>query len=70
MATAVIFGHGTAFGIFNVAGGCALLLSSVIAGSLWSTFGVPATFLAGAVFAILALLGLLAYGNKLHAVRG
>jgi len=56
--------RGTAFGIFNVAGGCALLLASVIAGALWSTFGAPATFLAGAAFAILALLGLLAYGKK------
>jgi MFS family permease len=62
--------RGTAFGIFNVAGGCALLLASVIAGILWSTLGAPATFLAGAAFAILALLGLLAYGKKLHAVRG
>jgi MFS family permease len=62
--------RGTAFGIFNVAGGCALLLASVIAGTLWSTFGAPATFLAGAAFAILALLGLLAYGKKPHAIRG
>ena len=56
--------RGTAFGIFNVAGGCALLLASVIAGALWSAFGAPATFLAGAAFAMLALLGLLAYGKK------
>jgi MFS family permease len=62
--------RGTAFGIFNVAGGCALLLASVIAGALWSTFGAPATFLAGAAFAILALVGLLAYGKKPHAIRG
>ena len=62
--------RGTAFGIFNVAGGCALLLASVIAGALWSAFGAPATFLAGAAFAILALLGLLAYGKKPHAIRG
>jgi MFS family permease len=62
--------RGTAFGIFNVAGGCALLLASVIAGALWSTFGAPATFLAGAAFAILALIGLLAYGKKPHAIRG
>jgi MFS family permease len=62
--------RGTAFGIFNVAGGCALLLASVIAGALWSTFGAPATFLAGAAFAILALVGLLAYGKKPHTIRG
>jgi hypothetical protein len=29
----------TAFGIFNLVGGCALLLASVIAGALWSAIG-------------------------------
>jgi len=62
--------RGTAFGIFNVAGGCALLLASVIAGALWSTFGATATFLTGAAFAMLALLGLLAYRKKPHTLRG
>jgi MFS family permease len=62
--------RGTAFGIFNVAGGCALLLASVIAGALWSTFGAPATFLTGAAFAMLALLGLLASRKKPHTLRG
>jgi len=51
---------GTGFGIFNLASGCALLLASVIAGSLWSSLGASATFLAGAVFAALAAIGLLA----------
>jgi MFS family permease len=53
--------RGTAFGIFNLVSGSALLLASVIAGALWAAFGAPATFLAGAAFAVLALLGLLAY---------
>ncbi len=51
--------RGTAFGIFNLVSGGALLLASVIAGELWSAFGAPATFLAGAAFAALAALGLL-----------
>jgi MFS family permease len=51
---------GTGFGIFNLASGCALLLASVIAGSLWSSLGASATFLAGAVFAAVAAIGLLA----------
>jgi len=55
--------RGTAFGIFNLVSGCALLLASTIAGLLWSTFGATATFLAGAGFATLAALGLLAYRN-------
>jgi MFS family permease len=53
--------RGTAFGIFNLVSGSALLLASVIAGALWAAFGAPATFLAGAAFAVLAVLGLLAY---------
>jgi len=51
---------GTGFGIFNLVSGVALLLASVIAGSLWSTVGASATFLAGAVFAAVAAIGLLA----------
>jgi MFS family permease len=51
---------GTGFGIFNLVSGGALLLASVIAGSLWSSAGASATFLAGAVFAAVAAVGLLA----------
>jgi MFS family permease len=53
---------GTGFGIFNLVSGGALLLASVIAGFLWSVFGPSATFLAGALFAALAAMGLLAIG--------
>ena len=55
--------RGTAFGIFNLVSGAALLLASVIAGALWSVLGAPATFLAGAAFAAVATLGLLARGT-------
>lgn len=61
--------RGTAFGIFNLVGGGALLLASVIAGTLWSAFGAAATFLAGTVFATLAVLGLLAYRTRSQAGR-
>ena len=50
--------RGTAFGIFNLAGGGALLMASIIAGTLWSAIGASATFLAGAAFATLTLIGL------------
>jgi MFS family permease len=53
--------RGTAFGIFNLVSGAALLLARVIAGSLWSGFGASATFIAGAAFAALAAMGLLLY---------
>ncbi|MDY0309178.1 MAG: MFS transporter [Castellaniella sp.] len=49
---------GTAFGIFNLASGLCMLLASVLAGWLWQVWGPAATFLLGAVFAVLALLGL------------
>jgi MFS family permease len=49
---------GTAFGLFNLVSGGALLLASVIAGVLWSRFGAPATFAAGAAFAALAAIGI------------
>jgi MFS family permease len=53
--------RGTAFGLFNLVSGRALLLASVVAGALWSALGAPATFLAGAAFAAVAAIGLLAY---------
>jgi len=53
--------RGTAFGLFNLVSGVILLMASVIAGLLWSTYGAPATFIAGASFAALAALGLLFY---------
>ena len=50
----------TAFGIYNFATGVTLLLASVLAGLLWTAHGAPATFLAGAAFALFALLAMLA----------
>jgi MFS family permease len=48
--------RGSAFGMFNLATGIALLFASVIAGLLWDRFGAGATFFAGAGFATVALL--------------
>jgi MFS family permease len=53
--------RGTAFGVFNLVSGGALLLASVIAGALWNAAGPSATFLAGAAFALATAIGLLAY---------
>ena len=50
--------RGTAFGIFNVVSGVAMLLSSVAAGLLWDYLGAPATFLAGALFCVATLIAL------------
>lgn len=61
--------RGTAFGFFNLLRGVALLAASLIAGVLWQRFGAAATFLAGAAFAVLAALGLLAWRVPQQAER-
>jgi MFS family permease len=48
--------RGTAFGVFNLVSGLAMLLASIIAGGLWQWAGPEGTFLAGAVFTTIALL--------------
>jgi MFS family permease len=53
--------RGTAFGIFHLVSGGALLLASAIAGAAWTVLGPPATFLLGAGFAGLAAAGLVFY---------
>ncbi|MBA4175655.1 MAG: MFS transporter [Leptothrix sp. (in: Bacteria)] len=50
--------RGTAFGLFNLASGVAMLLASVIAGLLWDRLGSAWTFGAGAAFALLTLAAL------------
>jgi len=51
--------RGTAYGLFNLVSGGALLLASVLAGALWDRLGPAATFWAGAGFTAIALVGLL-----------
>ena len=50
--------RGTAFGVFHLVSGGALLAASVLAGWLWSAFGARWTFYAGAAFTAVALAGL------------
>jgi MFS family permease len=54
--------RGTAFGLFNLVSGIAMLLASAIAGWLWDQYGAPAPFIASAAFAVLALAGWFARG--------
>jgi MFS family permease len=51
--------RGSAFGIFNLVTGFALFVASVVAGSMWDLFGPSATFIAGAILAVLAAIGIL-----------
>lgn len=47
--------RGTAFGVFNLASGLALLVASALAGLLWDRLGGASTFIAGAAISLLAL---------------
>jgi MFS family permease len=47
--------RGTAFGVFNLASGVALLVASALAGLLWDRLGGASTFIAGAAISLLAL---------------
>ena len=51
--------RGTAYGLFNLVSGIAMLLASVIAGLLWDLYGAEVTFYIGAVFSLIAFLGLI-----------
>ncbi|TAK45781.1 MAG: MFS transporter [Betaproteobacteria bacterium] len=55
--------RGTAFGLFNLVSGLALLIASALAGLLWDTVGAPATFTAGAIFGAIALAAILLRGG-------
>jgi Arabinose efflux permease len=48
--------RGTAYGIFNLLCGLAILAASVLAGALWDSVGPQSTFLAGAAFTVIALI--------------
>jgi len=61
--------RGTAFGMFNLVSGVALLAASVIAGALWDAAGPEGTFLAGAAFTAIALAGLLGVRGRLVEKR-
>ena len=59
--------RGTAFGLFNLVSGLALLAASALAGWLWDVYGPTLTFYAGAVFSMLALAGLVLYREPVRA---
>jgi len=55
--------RGTAFGVFNLVSGVALLLASAIAGWLWDAHGPATTFMVGAGLTFLAWLALVTHRN-------
>jgi MFS family permease len=58
--------RGTAYGFFNLLGGFAMLAANVVAGSLWDAGGAKVTFLAGASFTLIALIGLLTIRGRIN----
>ncbi len=54
----------TSFGVFNFVSGIALLMASLIAGTLWDMVGAHATFMAGAAFSAVGLVGATAVLRK------
>jgi MFS family permease len=68
--SAPAFLRGTAFGLYNLINGLALLLASAMAGLLWDKIGPGATFIAGGGFAVIATLGILFHRRQPRAPAG
>lgn len=69
-ATAPADLRGTAFGVFNLASGIALLIASALAGYLWQSIGPAATFSAGAGFTVIAWVALAFFAPRLPRLDG
>ena len=61
--------RGTAFGMFNLLGGLAMLLASILAGSFWDVAGPGMTFSAGAALAALTFAGLILVRARMAGSR-
>jgi len=61
--------RGTAFGVFNLVCGVALLVASGLAGWLWQVYGPALTFYAGAAITAVAWIGLFLYGRGAAQLR-
>jgi MFS family permease len=61
--------RGTAFGVFYLVCGIALLVASVLAGWLWGAFGPDLTFYVGAGFTLIAWIGLARLGGGATELR-
>lgn len=59
--------RGTAYGFFNLASGLLMLVASIMAGFFWQHFGPSFTFYMGAIFCVVALIGLLVRHIHLRA---
>lgn len=62
--------RGSAFGVFHLITGIALLAASLLAGGFWAWIGPSATFAAGAGFTVLGLIGGLLVKRRLNSGNG
>ncbi len=62
--TAPVDLRGTAFGVFNLVTGIAMLLASALAGLLWDRWGAPWTFACGALIGLVALVLLIRHRHR------
>ncbi|KQW37096.1 MFS transporter [Rhizobacter sp. Root404] len=62
--------RGTAYGVFNLVSGLAMLVASVLAGGMWDRFGAASTFYTGAVLGGLGLALLIGLANQNSAPSG
>lgn len=58
--------RGTAYGVFHLVSGIAMLAASALAGLLWDRFGAASTFYAGAAFCVVALACLMRFRSRFH----
>jgi len=61
--------RGSAFGVFNLVSGIALLVASTLAGWLWDVYGPAFTFYTGAAFTAIAAIGLVWRRGDVRALR-
>jgi len=61
--------RGTAFGVFNLVSGAALLVASALAGGLWDVFGPAVTFYASAALTAAAWIALVRHGGTAAELR-
>ena len=64
--------RGSAFGVYNLASGAAMLAASAVAGAAWDAAGAPTAFALGAAFALAAMAALRVSRSTLarHASAG
>jgi MFS family permease len=67
-ATAPAELRGSAFGVFNLASGIALLVASALAGFLWQAVGPSATFFAGAAITAIAWVALSVFRGRVPSL--